>query len=52
MPTGASVPAATPTPTPAPVVETEPAEGETADGVANALAEAALSVLNNLLALL
>ena len=52
IPTGLSGPPPTPTPTPVPVAEEEPAEGEPTGDLADALAEAALSVLNNMLALL
>lgn len=50
IPNGVSGPA--PTPTPAPAVEEPAAEGEATGDLAEALTEAALSVLNNVLALL
>ena len=53
MPNGTSEPLPPPPPPPpSAAVQEEPAEDGTADVVADALAEAALSVLNNMLALL
>lgn len=52
MPSGIAQPTPTPTPQPTYSVEEKSAEDKTADGPSGAIAEAALSVLNIVLALL
>ena len=52
IPNGTAQPTPTPTPEPTYFVEEEPSEGETNDDVTDVLAEATLSVLNTVLALL
>jgi hypothetical protein len=52
IPNGLAQPTPTPTPAPTYFVEEEPTDGETNDEVTVVLAEAALSVLNTVLALL
>ncbi|HEX6183892.1 MAG TPA: hypothetical protein VFZ44_08290 [Pyrinomonadaceae bacterium] len=52
IPNGSALPTPTPTPEPTYFVEEEPTEGETNDDVSDVLAEATLSVLNTVLALL
>lgn len=52
MPNGSETPTPTPTPQPVEIAEEQSAEEETADEVAVILAEATLSVLTSMLALL
>ena len=52
IPNGTAQPTPTPTPEPTYFVEEEPSDGETSDDVTDVLAEATLSVLNTVLALL
>ena len=52
IPTGSALPTPTPTPEPTYFVEEGSSEGETNDDVSDVLAEATLSVLNTVLALL
>jgi len=52
IPNGTAQPTPTPTPAPTYFVEEEPSDGETNDDVTDVLAEATLSVLNTVLALL
>jgi hypothetical protein len=52
IPNGTAQPTPTPTPEPTYFVEEEPSEGETNDDVTDILAEATLSVLDTVLALL
>jgi hypothetical protein len=52
IPNGTAQPTPTPTPAPTYFVEEEPSDGETNDDVTDVLAEAALSVLDTVLALL
>lgn len=52
IPNGTAQPTPTPTPAPTYFVEEEPSDGQTNDDVTDVLAEATLSVLNTVLALL